>query len=422
MSFHRLAVSFATALFTACISAALIVAAAYHLDRMSEPPYEAPRITSFLDQAPASVVARLTTAPLRPRLSPFEAADSRLGAPDQSIRARGEIAPSDVVPSDVVPSDAVRPEPPVPEQLGPPHLSAVVSLRAADGTLTPRLTCTGAASLSEPRVAASADGAIALALTFQGAVDCGTGPIYAAGGADDFDGLVLRLDPDGRISWIRPVSDLGVQAVAAVAFDPWGSVLVTGSFEGTLDLGGLPLPAETDRDILLAKLDRDGSLVWQQRFGQRGLNYGVDVDVTASGRIFLLARSDTNLDFGTGELSAQGPTAFLAAFDLTGRPLWSRAWLSTGEVSPAHVRAARANRALVTGTFTGTADFGAGPVTTAGRTDGFAIQVDPTGRPLWSAQFDDSFRPIQRSVHPWTDLRDVFQQTLHELAHTHARD
>jgi outer membrane protein assembly factor BamB len=268
-------------------------------------------------------------------------------------------------------------------------LQATVARLLPDGGYAWSRTCAGGGAMSEPQLAVGPLGEVVLALTFQGSLDCGEGRIVAAGGDDDFDGALLKLDPAGGITWVKVLSDIGAQAIAAAALDPWGGVVFTGSFEGTVDLDGPPLTAESERDILLARLDADGALVWQRPFGATGRNYGVDVDVAPSGRIVLLARASTDLDFGAGELAARRTSGFVAGFDIEGRALWSRKLGGTGEVFAAGVAASRGDRVVVAGGFTGEADLGAGLLTSAGGSDVFVVKLGASGEALWSARFGD---------------------------------
>lgn len=273
------------------------------------------------------------------------------------------------------------------------RLRAIVARR--DGAWS--RSCEGAGALSEPRIAASPSGAVVLGLTFEGAVDCGAGAILAAGGAGDLDALVVGLDRRGKVRWTVTASDLGAQTIAAVALDPWGNALVAGSFEGTVELGGAPMTADSTRDVLLAKLDADGQLVWQRHFGG-GRSFGVDVDATPAGRVLLLARGSSPIDFGDGARRDPGATAFLAAFEPDGRTAWSRSFGGDFELAPARVRAVPGNQIFVTGTFSGTADLGAGPVTSAGRSDAFVLRLDHLGRPLASAHVGSPFADEPRGA------------------------
>lgn len=207
-----------------------------------------------------------------------------------------------------------------------PGIDAVVG--ALDPALgrARRRVCAGGGAMSEPVAAVAPSGEVALALTFQGSIDCGAGRIDAAGGGADFDALVLGLTPSGHVAWSRHIGGAGPQALSAIAFEPWGGVLVAGSFQGTIDLGGPPLSAASDLDILVARLDPDGRPVWQRRYGLSGRNFGADLAVSTAGRIYLLARSASDIDLGAGRHFTGGEvTSLVAQLDPQGRTLWSRA-------------------------------------------------------------------------------------------------
>lgn len=265
-----------------------------------------------------------------------------------------------------------------------PGLDAIVSrLDPANGRAWSRV-CSSGGAMSDPAVAVSPSGSVALAITFQGSIDCGTGPVVASAGPDDFDAVVVALDAAGTPAWARLLGDIGPQALAAVAFDPWGSVVIAGSFEGTIDLGGPPLTAESDLDILAAKLDPDGNLVWQRRFGLTGRNFGIDVAVAPSGRVFLLARSASPLDLGTGPLHAGAATTFVAELDHHGSTLWSRAFSGSGDVLATRLLPLDDGGAVLFGRFEGTADFGSGPITSGDGGDLFVVRWTASGAPRWS--------------------------------------
>ena len=275
------------------------------------------------------------------------------------------------------------------DRLSGAGLQVTVARLLSDGGYAWSRTCSGGGAMSEPQIAVGPLGDVALALTFQGSLDCGEFRVAAAGGDDDLDGLLVKLDPAGGVAWVKVLSDIGAQAIAAAAIDPWGGVVFTGSFEGTIDLDGPPLIAESDRDILFARLDEDGALVWQRRLGATGKSFGVGVGVSPSGRIVLLARGATDIDLGTGELSARGTSAFVAGFDRDGAPRWSRKLGGSGEVFAGGVAALHGDRFVVAGGFTGTADFGAGLLTSAGGSDVFVVKLGGSGEVLWSARFGD---------------------------------
>lgn len=269
-----------------------------------------------------------------------------------------------------------------------PGLDAIVTRLDPAGGRAWRRVCEGVAAMSEPAVAVAPTGDVALALTFQGSVDCGAGPVEAVGGPSDFDALVVRFTAAGGVAWSRHVGGRGPQALASVAFDPWGSVVVAGSFAGAVDLGGPPLVAASDLDVLAAKLDPDGALVWQRRFGLSGRNFGVDVAASSTGSILLLAQGASDIDFGPGRLSASGAaTTFVAGLDHRGRALWSRAFAGTGDVLAGRLLPLDDGGVLVVGRFEGVADFGAGPGEGVAAGSPFLVRLTSSGDPApgaWS--------------------------------------
>jgi len=54
----------------------------------------------------------------------------------------------------------------------------------------------------------------------------------------------------------------------AIAFDPSGNVLVTGSHSGAVDFGGGPLNSNGGEDVFIAKFGAQGVHQWSRSFGR----------------------------------------------------------------------------------------------------------------------------------------------------------
>jgi hypothetical protein len=65
--------------------------------------------------------------------------------------------------------------------------------------------------------------------------------------------FLAKLDPSGGHLWSERFGDAFEQWGRAVAVDGAGNVLVTGRFQGTLDLGGGALASAGGWDMFLAK-------------------------------------------------------------------------------------------------------------------------------------------------------------------------
>ncbi|HTN82768.1 MAG TPA: hypothetical protein VL242_03760, partial [Sorangium sp.] len=78
-------------------------------------------------------------------------------------------------------------------------------------------------------------------------------------------------------------------------------------------------------------------------------------------------------------------------------PPWAHGYGSTGADEGLAIENDAAGNTYVAGTFTGTVDFGAGPITsTPPWMDGFLLKLDPSGALLWSKRFED--RPYAMTV------------------------
>ncbi|WP_437785195.1 outer membrane protein assembly factor BamB family protein [Sorangium sp. So ce1097] len=84
--------------------------------------------------------------------------------------------------------------------------------------------------------------------------------------------------------------------------------------------------------------------------------------------------------------------------DCAPRPPWSRGYGGTGADEGASIASDPAGNYYVVGTFEGTIDFGAGPLTSAGGRDIFLLKLDPAGALLWSKRFGVIFDEVGRAV------------------------
>jgi hypothetical protein len=102
------------------------------------------------------------------------------------------------------------------------------------------------------------------------------------------------------------------------------------------------------------------------------------------------------VDFGGGPLtSAGGDNIFLAKFDASGTHLWSQGFRNQWGYS---VALDSSGNVVMTGFFVDTVDFGGGPLTSAGGQDIFLAKFDTNGTHLWSQGFGDGSDQIGQSV------------------------
>jgi Beta-propeller repeat len=232
-----------------------------------------------------------------------------------------------------------------------------------------------AGAQSGASIAVDAAGNVLVTGSLSGTVDFGGGPLVSAGQNDIF---VVKLDAAGNHLWSRRFGDGGAQGGAGIAADGLGNVLVTGAFSGTANFGGGPLASAGGGDVFVVKLDGAGNHVWSKRFGDSNEQAGYSVAVDAAGNVFVTGSFSGAVDFGGGQLASAGSDDFfLLKLDAVGSHLWSRRAGAQGADVGQSVKADSAGNALVTGTISGTADFGAGPLTSPGGGDIFIAKFAP---------------------------------------------
>lgn len=238
-------------------------------------------------------------------------------------------------------------------------------------------------------VAVDAFGNVVVTGYFQGTVDFGAGPLTSAGGYDIF---VAKFDPSGTHLWSKRFGDAGGQYRSEITVDASGNVLLTGSFEGTMDLGGGPLTSAGGYDIFVAKLDPTGAHLWSERFGDADRQICTAVTADASGNVLLTGYG--GVDFGGGTLAN-----FVAKLDPAGGHLWSR---SSNNATPTSVAVDDASNVIVTG-LGGGMDFGGGVLTG----EIFLVKFDASGAHVWSQAF-----PVTETYWGATVAVDVYGNVL----------
>lgn len=185
-----------------------------------------------------------------------------------------------------------------------------------------------------PRLAVDEAGNAYLAAGgFSGRASVGAHLVDAKGPADV---LVVKVDPAGKPAWAvsfggpgsRPIIPSHTQAIAARG----GAVMVTGTFDGELELGGKTHTSQS-YDLFVARLDpRDGTIQWAETAGGPGVELGFAIALDAAGDAVVGGALHGNATFGALELEV--PSArelYVAKIDAAGRWRWASTSVSRGK-------------------------------------------------------------------------------------------
>ncbi len=189
--------------------------------------------------------------------------------------------------------------------------------------------------------------------------------------------------------WSRSVGGAYSDNGYAVAIDEFGNIFAAGSFLGTANFGGGDLVSAGGFDIWIAKYDVRGGHRWSRRFGGTGDDVCLDMAVNRFGAFTMTGSFTGTVDFGGGPLTSVGNTdAFLIQYGADGSHVFSKRYGSTGADKGSGISLDRNGHVRATGSFEGTVNFGGTPLTSAGSADIFVLALSSgTGSHLWSARY-----------------------------------
>ncbi|HTN89812.1 MAG TPA: hypothetical protein VL242_39325 [Sorangium sp.] len=219
-------------------------------------------------------------------------------------------------------------------------------------------------------------------------IDLGGGELPPGGGMDV---VVAKFDAAGNHVFSKVFGNRSDQRGDSIAFDSRCNMILGGSYEGAMDLGGATLTG--DRSLFVAKLDGAGNHIWSKRLGgasgMEPLFLFVDVDPTTDD-VVVAGYFKGTIDFGGGSLMSASDglrTAFVAKLNAAGQHLWSKEFPGVN-VDGVHLGAS--GDVFITGGQGGSVDFGGGPL---GPDDSlayglFLVRLDTAGRHLWSRRWE----------------------------------
>jgi hypothetical protein len=256
-------------------------------------------------------------------------------------------------------------------------LDGFVQRIAADGSAV-RWTKTagGPGNDAANAVAVAQDGAVVIAGKVVGAATFGAQSL-ATTGPSDANGFVAKLTKDGALLWARGFGDAADQSVASAAVGPDGAIAVVGITLGALDLGGDASVPALGAQMFVAKLAADGSGVWAR--GYPGENIARAVTIDAAGDVIATGRFQSMVDFGgKAPLVGQQIDAFVLKLDAAGAYRWARAFGGADKTDRGDaVTTLPGGQVIFAGAFAGKVDFGLGDQTCAGLLDAGVALFQP---------------------------------------------
>jgi len=260
-------------------------------------------------------------------------------------------------------------------------------------------------------IAVDADGNAYVCGYFEGTIDFGgaapkLGKRTASGPTD---GYLVKLDGKGALVWVQTFGGTHGDDAKGVAVRG-DTVVVVGNFADTLklsDWSGKSSDWSHDAigsdDAFVAAFDRDGNPKWLWTLGGLGSD-GMDTIATAPDGGWVIGGSFSDgfavEQLGLNVRSKGGTDAMLVKLAAGGDPEWIKSFGGTGDDTALHVAVDQRGNVYVQGLFHYEADWGGGPLKTAGGSDADVVlaKYDLNGDHQWSKRFGNTFNDVPGGV------------------------
>jgi hypothetical protein len=169
-------------------------------------------------------------------------------------------------------------------------------------------TASGANSEFSVGMAADGSGNVYLTGWYSGAnATFGSVTLTNHGSVSSNDMFIAKYDAAGAVSWAYGFGGSGYDYGNGIVLDGAGNFYVTGIMATTFSVGATVLTSNGSWDILLAKLDTSGSVIWATNAGSIGTDFGNAVALNnANGVCVTGSFQSTLISFGSTVLPNHG--------------------------------------------------------------------------------------------------------------------
>lgn len=192
----------------------------------------------------------------------------------------------------------------------------------------------------------------------QGAVSLGGNQFSTNQGSMDV--VVAKFNPDGDVLWADSFGGDGLDYGYGISPATDGGVYLTGFFAGTVSVGGNSFTSYSWRDFFIMKYDVDGQVLWFHH-GGGSFAEGMDIEVDREGNVLLAAYFYDLLKFDNSDTtltSAGESDAVIVKYSSLGELLWIQQAGSLMTDAAMGIAVDAMGNVYVTGFFYGTVLFG----------------------------------------------------------------
>ncbi len=236
-------------------------------------------------------------------------------------------------------------------------------------------------------VSALADGSSIITGYFRGIATFGTTTLTSAGFNDTF---TAKVNADGTYAWVTRGGGTGTDITYGVSALADGSSIITGIFSGTATFLGIPnLTSAWGTGAFTAKINADGTYAWATQGGGTNGDHASGVSALADGSSIITGSFNGTAIFGATTLTSTPGSyvTFTAKVNADGTYAWATRGGGPGYAIANGVSALADGSSIITGVFEGTYIFGTTTLTsTGGGDDTFTAKVNANGTYAWATR------------------------------------
>jgi Tol biopolymer transport system component len=187
-------------------------------------------------------------------------------------------------------------------------------------------------------------------------------------GAGDWDMILLRVDREGSELWARTFGGSGKERANGIVRTADGGYILTGQTASFGAGGG---------DLYLVRTDDQGNEVWSRTYGGERAEEGYAIQETADDGFLILAE----VSQGETVYFEENPDVMLLRTDASGNELWSRVWEEEDVEGGFVLLPTSDGRYLLAGI--------TGPAGSQTDTDFLFVKIDADGNQIWNRPLGD---------------------------------
>ncbi|MDX5347439.1 MAG: T9SS type A sorting domain-containing protein [Hymenobacteraceae bacterium] len=200
--------------------------------------------------------------------------------------------------------------------------------------------------------------------------------------------VLAKYNPAGDIQWVRFIT-ADYLFIKSMTISNNNSCYITGGFLDTVNIGTNRLISKGQEDICFASYDLNGNLQWAQSLGGTGTELVSDIATDRQGNVLLTGSFQDTIQIGSVTLikqpgsAWQRSTLFLAKFTDNGNPVWASQAQGTGRAGDSQLAIDDFGNSYLHSTFSGNVLIGQYQFTSSTE-DVLVSKWDSLGNAVWA--------------------------------------